>query len=158
MFSVPVNNPSTSLIAWYQVNLNRLLPVVEVFYGRFDSESHFAESNEPRKVVTVVSIRGATAQLLCTTSLHRLTDVLQGLVGQALTQEGLDSAVGEARQNQLYDDVRSLIRRILTGTATEQELEDCEGWQVLAEAVLVPGVSHLDPDPFPLEPVEGGEE
>lgn len=155
MFQVPIPQPvQSSLVAWYQVNLNRLLPVVEVFYGRFDDESHFAESNEPREVVTVVSIRGATAQLLCTTSLHRLTDVLQDLVGQTLTQEALDGAVAEARQNQLYDDVRALIRRLLTGTATAQELADCEGWQPLAQAVLVPGVSHLDPDPFPLE-VEG---
>lgn len=152
MFRTPIPQPqATSLIAWYQVNLNRLLPVVEVFYGRFDDEAHFQQANEPREVVTVISIRGTTAQQLCVTSLHLLTDVLADQVGQTLTQEALDAAVGEARQNQLYDWVRALIGRLLTGTATEQEQEDCEGWQALASAVLVPGVEHLDPGPFPLE-------
>ena len=154
MFQIPVTNPPTSLVAWYQVNLNRLLPVVEVFYGVFDSEQHFAEVNEPRSVPAVISIRGETAQALCVTSLHTLDVVLREAVGQQLTHELLDGAIEEARQNCLYDWTRALIGRLLTGTATEQEQADCEGWQRLQQAVLVPGLTHLDPEPFPLPQID----
>lgn len=162
MFSVPITTPSTELIAWYQVRLDRLKDVVEVQYGHFASPEAFAAATECTKPATCISIRGTTAQKLLTTSTTTLEHALQSLIGQTLTEEALAAAVASAKQNQLYDWVRSLIGRLLTGQATEQEQADCDGWQVLAQAVLVPGVAHLDPDPFPLEPSapeeEGGDE
>lgn len=129
MFNVPIHTPPTELIAWYAVNLNRLIGVVEVFYGRFASEAEFQEVNEPPAVVPIISIRGQTVKPLLRTT-----------------------------ENRLYDEVRSLIGRLLTGTATEQEQADVSGWQALAQAVLVPGVTHLDPSPFPLGTVEEPEQ
>lgn len=160
MFSIPISTPSTELIAWYAVRLDRLRDIVEVQYGHFLSPQAFAAATECRRPATCVSIRGTTAQKLLTTSTHTLESQLRLLVGQQLTTEALDAAIATANQNQLYDWVRALIGRLLIGTATEQELADCDGWQALAESVLVPGVTHLDPDPFPLEPTEeeGGDE
>ena len=119
-FKVPILRPADEIVAWWKVGLDRRRRFVEVFYSAFEDETHLKDPQRPTlRDVTVVSITGDT-------------------VGPLLQTE----------QNRLYDDVRALIGRLLTGTATAQEVADVQGIQALAAALAVEGVEHLDSDPF----------
>lgn len=119
-FKIPVNRPSNEIVAWWKVGLDRRRRFVEVFYSAFEDEAHLQDpTRSPLRDITVISITGDT-------------------VGPLLATE----------QNRLYDDVRALIGRLLTGTATAQEVADVQGIPALAAALAVEGVEHLDSDPF----------
>lgn len=119
-FKVPILRPADESVAWWKVVLDRRVKIVEVFYSAFEDEAHLQDpTRSPLRDITVVSITGDT-------------------VGPLLQTE----------QNRLYDDVRALIGRLLTGAATAQEVADVQGIPALAAALAVEGVEHLDSDPF----------